>query len=220
MMSDPQLVPSSDSQPCWGSVLLSASANCLEQAMLLPPTAHMMPLPFSWRSAMWALQEDCEAEAFTLIHNSITAREWYSSNLNVVSYSVLLPKPFGRGIKVQAKWGMNLMDWRLSDLCSLLASSTLCQQRERKELREPESLVPGYRRVTQQGGAAEKRQLGPGLLPVHDECTKMRRNDMELPAVGKKSSSKEMGPCFPALNEWANCLPIDHEAPWHQGKQI
>jgi len=74
------------------------------------------------------------------------------------------------------------------------------KEKGKKELQQPESLVPGYRRVTQQGGGAEKIQLGPGLLLVHDECTRMRRNDGAA-CCRRKSSSQEIGPHFPAVNE-------------------
>lgn len=93
-----------------GQPLLSASANYLEQAMLLPPITHVMPLSFSWRSPMWALQmEGCEAEASTLLYNQhystrVVLQQWYIPNL--VSYFALLPKPCGRGIQLHAKWGM------------------------------------------------------------------------------------------------------------------
>lgn len=46
------------------------------------------------------------------------------------------------------------------------------------------ALFLGTRRVTEQVSGAGRRHLAPGVLLVHDEWGKMRRNGTELPDMG------------------------------------
>lgn len=125
VVPDPQLVSIGDSRPGWGLSLVkcqdkSTRASRGTASPLCSALSHMMPLPFCRRSASatwtmklgeaWSWVATWYSELSHLHGSEISITTWEVFQrlfiLNPVSCSVMLPKPFVRGFKVHAEWGV------------------------------------------------------------------------------------------------------------------